>query len=481
MYFNSLNFFIFLSGVGLLYYLLPHRWQNRILLIASYFFYGCWDWRFLSLILISTTTDYFCGIKIHNQSNQEDKKRYLYISIGINLIILGFFKYWNFFAESFTGLLSSLGFGTNIPLLQVFLPLGISFYTFKTMSYSIDVFRRRIVPTYNFTDYALFVAFFPELTAGPIDQAKTLLPQISSERKFDRGQILAGLQLMLWGLFKKVFVADNLATLVGQIYGNPASTGMEYVVATWGFAFQIYADFSGYSDLAIGAGKCLGFKLTQNFALPYVAVNPSDFWRRWHISLSQWLREYLYIPLGGNKGGKWKTYRNLFLTMLLCGLWHGAAWNYVIWGGYHGILLCTHRLAIASKRKVEQIPISPVRHIGQIFITFQMVCLGWVFFRAQSLNEIKMVFISIFHPAMGSLEWLNILSKVFFFSGLLILEAVWGLVKELGISSGFARNFQAVAKFSHFPPLIKSAEYAVLIYLICCHGVRTQSFIYSQF
>ena len=322
MVFNSLTFFIFFGIVVGLYYVLSHRWQNRMLLLASYVFYGFWDWRFLSLILISTVTDYLCGIQIYNQPSSSGKRKYLYLCLIINLTLLCFFKYWNFFAESFVEVLSSLGVNANLKIISIILPIGISFYTFKTMSYSIDIYRGEIRPTYNFFDYALFVAFFPALIAGPIDRAKNLLFQIQNSRYVNKDKIFGGLQLIFWGLFKKVFVADNLGIIVDQIYNNPASTGAEYIVATWAFAFQIYGDFSGYTDMARGASMCLGIELTHNFKQPYLSINPSDFWRRWHISLSSWLRDYVYIPLGGNKKGKLKTYMNLFLTMLACGLWH---------------------------------------------------------------------------------------------------------------------------------------------------------------
>lgn len=480
MLFNSLNFFIFFCIVLSLYFILPHRWQNRMLLIASYIFYGWWDWRFLSLIFISTMTDYICGIKIFNQHSQHDKRKFLFISVTVHLTMLGIFKYWDFFAESFMALLLSLGININIRTLNIILPAGISFYTFKSISYTVDIYRGEVEPAYNFFDYALFVSFFPQLVAGPIDRAKKLLPQILNKRHFDRKRMSQGLNLIFWGLFKKVFVADNLAVIVDKVYGNPQATGTEYIIATWAFAFQIYGDFSGYSDIARGTAKCLGIELMRNFNNPYFAISPSDFWRRWHISLSSWLRDYLYIPLGGNKKGTLKTLRNLFLTMFLGGLWHGAAWNFVIWGIYHGVLLCIYR--IFGNGKLQNIQTFNLwTYMLKAFIMFQLTTIGWIFFRADSLDQIKLIFQQIVNSLWLTPEYIQMLPKVVFYSSFPFSVMAYHTIRELRPSWFSINKLLKYSQYSfqHLP--LKSLIYGVLIYLMLLYGAKAQTFIYFQF
>jgi len=335
--FNSLQFFLFFAVVYSLYLAFNHKWQNRMLLVASYVFYGTWDWRFLSLIVISTIIDYYCGIKIDEITDAKKRKQFLAISIVANLSMLGFFKYFNFFAENLQALCCFFGFQVQPHFLNIILPVGISFYTFQTMSYTIDIYKGQLKPTRKFFDFALFVSFFPQLVAGPIERASHLLPQILSKRKVTIDKFCEGCYLIFWGLFLKVFVADNLARLVDPIFASdPPYNGVKVLLGLYAFAFQIFGDFAGYSNIARGLGKCMGFDIMVNFNLPYFVTNPSDFWRRWHISLSTWLRDYLYIPLGGNKKGTLFTYRNLAITMFLGGLWHGAAWTFIIWGAYRG-------------------------------------------------------------------------------------------------------------------------------------------------
>jgi alginate O-acetyltransferase complex protein AlgI len=362
MPFNSFAFAVFLPTVLLLYWALPKRGQNLLLLGASYFFYGYWDWRFLSLLAISTVVDYTAALRIEREhggldsTSRRRKKVWLLASLCTNLGLLGFFKYFNFFADSFAELLASLGLTVNPMYLSVVLPVGISFYTFQTMSYTIDVYRGRMPATRRFFDFALYVSFFPQLVAGPIERAAVLLPQILNHRCFSRVQFLDGTHLIFWGLFKKVFVADNLAPVADRIFAAGSCSAAETLLAAYAFAFQIYCDFSGYSDIARGCAKCMGFELMLNFDHPYVAENPREFWQRWHISLSTWLRDYLYIPLGGNRGGNLLMYRNLALTMLLGGLWHGAAWTFVIWGAYQGVLLIGHRIIETIRKPSPPIP-----------------------------------------------------------------------------------------------------------------------------
>jgi alginate O-acetyltransferase complex protein AlgI len=383
MYFNSWKFIVFFLAVYTVYIILPrHRWQNLLLLASSYYFYSAWDWRFLSLILISTFVDYIAGIQIHNRTDEHSRRLFLALSVATNLGLLGFFKYFNFFAENLQAFLTSMGLDFASSRLDIILPVGISFYTFQTMSYTIDIYRRKLEPTHNFLDFALFVAFFPQLVAGPIERARRLLPQITNKRTIEPEQFRLGVWLIFWGLYKKVVIADNMAIIVEQVFLNSTSaTFLSCYLSIVAFAVQIYCDFSGYSDIARGCAKVLGFELMLNFNLPYFAKNPSEFWRRWHISLSTWLRDYLYISLGGNRKGEIRTYLNLFLTMLLGGLWHGAAWNFIWWGIYHGALLMGHRLLTRSKELVD-IRSSLWIQLSKTLVMFQFTLFGWLLFRA---------------------------------------------------------------------------------------------------
>jgi D-alanyl-lipoteichoic acid acyltransferase DltB (MBOAT superfamily) len=382
--FNSYAFWIFLAVVWTVYRCLPHRGQNLLLLAASYYFYGCWDWRFLPLILTTTLVSYFTALGIAASPGRRRRRQLLAISVTVSLGLLAFFKYWGFFTDSAAAMLAWLGFHADLNVLNIVLPVGISFYTFQTMSYTIDVYRGEIKATRCFTDYALYVAYFPQLVAGPIERSSSLLPQITQRRTRSQGDFAEGLYLVLLGLFLKVVVGDNLGFIANGVFGaEPGSlTGTEAMVGIYCFAFQIYGDFAGYSSIARGVSKWLGIDLMTNFRMPYLARNPAEFWRRWHISLSSWLRDYLYIPLGGNRGGPARTYRNLMLTMLLGGLWHGAGWTFLGWGALHGLLLCLYR-ALGHRCRL------PGRW-GRVLATlgfFQLVCLGWLFFRAGSFAQ----------------------------------------------------------------------------------------------
>ena len=337
MLFNSVNFALFLPIVFGLYWFVAARnlrFQNNLLLAASYFFYACWDYRFLFLLIFSTLLDYFTGLKMADADNPNKKKFWFWLSISVNLGFLGVFKYYNFFATSFAA-----AFGIeNVWTLKVILPVGISFYTFHGLSYVIDIYKNRIKPERNFTDYALFVSFFPLLVAGPIERATHLLPQILTKRQFDYSKAVDGLRQILWGLFKKIVIADTCADYANQIFNHSADySGSTLVVGAVFFAFQIYGDFSGYSDIAIGTARLFGIELLRNFAFPYFSRDIAEFWRRWHISLSSWFRDYLYIPLGGNKGGTMMKVRNTFIIFLVSGFWHGANWTFIIWGGLNAL------------------------------------------------------------------------------------------------------------------------------------------------
>jgi alginate O-acetyltransferase complex protein AlgI len=391
MLFNSVEFFIFFIIVYIAYLFLNQRWQNRLLLLASYYFYGSWDWRFLSLLWVSTVIDFFCGRAIQATSRKSQRRTYLTLSIATNLGILGFFKYFNFFAANLQTLFSAWGVTVHTGTLHIILPVGISFYTFQTMSYTIDIYRGKLKATNKFLDFALFVAFFPQLIAGPIERARHLLPQILSPRRVTAEKFYEGGYLIFWGLFQKVFVADNLARFVDPVFDWQGSfTPAQVLVALYAFSIQIFCDFAGYSNIARGIGKCLGFDIMVNFRLPYFAKNPSEFWKCWHISLSSWLKDYLYIPLGGNRRGTWQTYRNLFLTMLLGGLWHGASWKFVVWGMYQGGLLISHRLLKPVLARFD-FKKSSLRYklwlLVRIFSFYHLTCVGWLIFRAQTLHQ----------------------------------------------------------------------------------------------
>ncbi len=391
MLFNSLIFMVFMAVVLMIYYRLNHKHQNLFLLLASYFFYGSWDWRFTFLLLISTVVDFFVGRSLHVATEVNRRKMLLTISVCVNLGILGFFKYFNFFIDSAVGLLEFMNFESNRPVLNVILPVGISFYTFQTMSYTIDIYKKKMEPTRNMIDFALFVSFFPQLVAGPIERAKVLIPQVVRPRVVTKDDLITGLNLMAIGYFKKVAIADNMAPIVSNAFSSPGSlTSGELLTGLYAFSFQIYGDFSGYSDIARGVARLLGFELMINFNAPYLSRSITEFWRRWHISLSSWLRDYLYISLGGNRHGSLMTYRNLFLTMLLGGLWHGAAWTMVAWGAMHGIYLAVHKLLLGDKKLDVSWPNSFVGwlvNLVKIVITFHMVALTWIMFRASSFTS----------------------------------------------------------------------------------------------
>jgi D-alanyl-lipoteichoic acid acyltransferase DltB (MBOAT superfamily) len=391
MVFNSLHFVAFFVVVYALYRALPHRAQNAMLLAASYYFYAAWDWRFLGLLIGSTTVDYFCGLYIARQQTVRRRRAALLVSLSFNLGALGFFKYFNFFAASLHGIFGRLGWNLDFVTVEVLLPIGISFYTFMTISYVVDVYRRDIEPCGDFLDFALFVAYFPHLVAGPILRAAMLIPQIARPRTITALQVTEGLWLIGFGYFQKVFVADNLARVVDRAFGasgNP--TGLEVLLASYAFAFQILGDFAGYSNIARGVSKLMGIELNVNFLYPYFVRTPQEFWRHWHISLSTWLRDYLYIPLGGSRGSPARTYRNLLVTMVLGGLWHGAAWTFVLWGAYQGVVLVVHRLASGWLAGARAVTTRVGRLPGAVtaLLMFHVTCYGWLIFRARSVDQI---------------------------------------------------------------------------------------------
>ena len=473
MLFNTFQFAIFFIIVYGFYLLLDHKWQNRMLLAASYVFYGAWDWRFLFLIFISTVLDYICGIKIYENKDIKKRRLFLFFSIFGNLSILGFFKYFDFFASNLQFLISRLGFSIQPHFLHIILPVGISFYTFQTMSYTIDIYRGEINPTRRFLDFALFVAFFPQLVAGPIERAKRLLPQILSPRKLTLDKFYKGCYLILWGLFMKVFVADNLSRIVDPVFaGSNPYRGGEVLLALYAFSFQILCDFAGYSNIARGLGKCMGFDIMVNFNLPYFATNPREFWKRWHISLSSWLRDYLYIALGGNRKGSLMTYRNLAIAMLLDGLWHGASWTFVLWGAYQGILLITYRLLEPLLKRIpspKSVLTKNVWFFIRVIFFFHLTCVGWLLFRANSLTQAIEMFKSIFSNFYFT-GYMSILIPLLFYLWLLWLIQIF--------------QFRTKNLFFIFntPFWIRSTFYLFIFYLMLGFGARdAYKFIYFQF
>ena len=387
MNFDSLESFVLLIATLAAFYGLPRRWRGAVLLAASLAFYGAWSVPFIGLIVISAGVDYLAGVEIARTAEQRRRKLWLVLSMATNLAILSFFKYAGFFIDTLHAFLPEV-----LPKargLDVALPAGISFYTFQSMSYTIDVYRRRIAPARSFFDFFLFVLYFPQLIAGPIERFGHLMPQLErvDAAKVDRRDVAVALLLIGWGLVKKMVIADNLAAVVADPYANPEAHGAAALLAaTYAFAFQIFCDFSAYSDIARGTALLFGVKLIRNFRLPYLARNPSDFWKRWHVSLSEWIRDYLYIPLGGNRGGPMRTVFNLFVTMALAGLWHGAAWHYVVWGIYHGLLLGLQRLLAPLLRPLLGLLPESAADALRIVLTFHLVAIGWVFFRAENVD-----------------------------------------------------------------------------------------------
>ena len=402
MLFNSGEFIIFFPLVALLYFAIPYKWRWGLLLVASYYFYMCWKPEYIVLIIASTAIDYGTGLRMGRLKEKVRRRKYLILSLCTNLGLLFAFKYFNFFNDSARAVFNQFNLFYGVPTFSVLLPVGISFYTFQTLSYSIDVYRGNREAESHFGIFALYVAFFPQLVAGPIERSTHLLPQFLEKHEFDYIRVTNGLKRMAWGLFKKVVIADRLAVYVNQVYNNPTEYhGAHIWIATYFFAFQIFCDFSGYSDIAIGAAEVMGYRFMENFRRPYLAQSIAEFWKRWHISLSTWFRDYLYIPLGGNRVGKWRWYYNLFIVFVISGLWHGANWTFIIWGALHGfylifaILSAKTRRQFAARSGLDRFPIA-LAYIKRI-ITFHLVCFAWIFFRSNSVGDAFMLVGNLFH------------------------------------------------------------------------------------
>lgn len=467
MVFNSLVFVYFFITVYAMYRCFGLRGQNLLLLLASYAFYAYWDWRFLGLILFSTVVDYICGYMMPN-GHVRRKRVLLIISLCVNLGLLGFFKYYGFFIQSFNAFLISLGIEISTASLNVILPVGISFYTFQSLSYTIDIYRGELQPEPNFLRFALFVSFFPQLVAGPIERAKTLLPQLQKKRVICRDDIFEGLWFIYWGYYLKIFMADNLAPLVDNAFAHSNQiSGLEALLSLYAFAFQIFGDFAGYSSIAIGLARLMGIRLMTNFLFPYVVSNPSDFWRNWHISLSSWLRDYLYISLGGNRTTPLRVYRNIMLTMLLGGLWHGASWIFVIWGLYQGFILIVHRLWSRSSLSLSVY----IPRLLLVLFMFHVTCLGWLIFRASSFMEINNFLVAIgtrlFDPTANGVVMLKQLC-VFTIPVILISSIQYFNGHRISIS-----NYPIIIRIA-----IVSIMYVTLLFL---GEFGAKQFIYFQF
>lgn len=482
MLFNSFSFAIFFPVIFVLYWFFTQkdfRKQNVLLLLASYYFYACWDWRFMFLLIFSTLLDYYTGIKIYESKQKTTKKFWLWLSISINLGFLAVFKYYNFFATSLTDGLSLLGVRVNLSTLQVILPVGISFYTFHGLSYVIDLYKDRIKPEYNFVDYSVFVSFFPLLVAGPIERATHLLPQIGKARTFDYEKALDGMRQILWGLFKKVVIADNCAVFANTIFNTSSHySGSTHVLGALFFTFQIYCDFSGYSDIALGTARLLGIELLKNFSFPYFSRDIAEFWRRWHISLSSWFKDYLYIPLGGSKGGTAAKIRNTFIIFIVSGFWHGANWTFIAWGLLNAlfimpsIILNTNRnnLDIVAKGKL----LPTFKELMQVVSTFALSVFAWIFFRAESMSHAltfcrtifsNTIFTKPHFPGIDS-------SYIFLFLILIFLSIEWiGREQPFAISK-FATKWKRPFRWAFY--------YALLISILWFSG-KEQQFIYFQF
>jgi alginate O-acetyltransferase complex protein AlgI len=482
MLFNSLDFAIFLPIVFLLYWFVVQKnlkLQNTLIVVASYIFYGWWDWRFLSLIIFSTVVDYLIGQRLRTEVKQPKRKVLLWTSIVVNLGFLGFFKYYNFFLENFVDTFSLFGMQINANSLNIILPVGISFYTFQTLSYTIDVYKKKLEPTKDFMAFSAFVCFFPQLVAGPIERATNLLPQFYKKRTFEYHNAVDGMRQMLWGLFKKVVIADNCAEFANQIFNNSADmNGSTLVLGAIFFTFQIYGDFSGYSDIAIGVSRLFGFDLKQNFATPYFSRDIAEFWRRWHISLSTWFRDYLYIPLGGSRGGNWMKVRNTFAIFLVSGFWHGANWTFIIWGALNAIYFLPLLLTNSNRnnlRVVNEGKIFPsLKEFIAMLSTFALTVFAWIFFRAENIEHAFDYISTILSNSLFQFPSFNDIPKalITLFLILFFIIIEW---------NGRFEKYAIEKMFLEKSFIIRYAFYFLLIFMIFYFKGNNSEFIYFQF
>lgn len=499
MLFNSVSFLLFLPIVFLLYWFVTNRnlkWQNALIVGASYIFYGWWDWRFLLLIAFTTLCSYFSGtiiLRLRTKQNDKDKnplsiKWITIANILINLLILGFFKYFNFFITSFVELFSMFGITLHASTLKIILPVGISFYTFQALSYTIDVYRKKIEPTSDLLAFFAFISFFPQLVAGPIERATQLLPQFQQKRHFDYHKAADGCRQMLWGFFKKIAIADTCAIYVNEVFANYSSAnGSTLLIAAVLFSFQIYGDFSGYSDIAIGCAKLFGIKLMRNFNVPYFSRDIAEFWRRWHISLTTWFRDYIYIPLGGSRTTKAKIVRNTFIIFLVSGFWHGANWTFIAWGGYHALLflplillgknrkytdvVATQQLADGTTKR-KYIP--NIKEILQMLFTFVFVVIGWIIFRSENITQ-------AFDYLAGMLSFNTLKASYRFFINSNVAISAWLIVFMLIVEWLQRDKPHALTLNPNTHTCIRYAIYAIMLFLLIFFYGKNETFIYFQF
>lgn len=483
MLFNSIDFVIFLPIVFLLYWFVANKnlkLQNFLIVVASYIFYGWWDWRFLSLILFSTLVDYSVGRRLLNEENTAKRKILLWVSILVNFGFLGFFKYYNFFLDNFVTAFSFFGKQINAQGLNIILPVGISFYTFQTLSYTIDVYKRKLEPTKDFIAFSAFVSFFPQLVAGPIERATNLLPQFYKKRIFEYDKAVDGLRQILWGLFKKIVIADNSAQIANEIFNNSTDySGSTLLLGALFFTFQIYGDFSGYSDIAIGTSRLFGFDLKQNFAFPYFSRDIAEFWRRWHISLSTWFRDYLYIPLGGSRGGTWMKIRNTFAIFIISGFWHGANWTFIVWGILNAVYFLP--LLLLKKNRTNTNTVGQEKHLPsikeflQIGLTFSLTILAWVFFRAESIEHALSYLSTIFSKSLLSFPRFPLINLAF---NTLILITIFVVIEWVGRNKQYAIENTFNIKHNY---LRYSLYIAIVIAIMVMGNFNENQFIYFQF
>ncbi len=478
MIFNSLDFAIFLPIVFVVYWFVVNknlRLQNLVVVAASYIFYGWWDWKFLSLIIFSTIVDYFVGIGLGKNELPRRRKLLLWTSITVNLGLLGVFKYYNFFLENFVSAFSFFGASVQANTLNIILPVGISFYTFQTLSYSIDIYRRKLEPTKDFMAFSAFVCFFPQLVAGPIERATNLLPQFKKNRVFEHDKAVDGLRQILWGLFKKIVIADTCATYANTIFnGSELFSGSTLVLGALFFTFQIYCDFSGYSDIAIGTSRLFGFHLNRNFAFPYFSRDIAEFWRRWHISLSTWFRDYLYIPLGGSRGGTWMKVRNTFVIFLVSGFWHGANWTFIVWGALNAIYFLPLLLLGNNRKNLDIVAqntwLPSLKELLQMGSTFVLTVLAWIFFRAENMTHALSYLGEIFSSSI--ITYPEVFPKK-----MLVLLLVFIGVEWIGRKREYAiENIKT--SFHTYPRWV---AYGLLLATIFYYAGQEQQFIYFQF
>ena len=478
MLFNSITFAIFYPIIFILYWFIFNKnlkVQNILLLVASYFFYACWDWRFLFLLLFSTVLDYYTGLKIEDAKTPKARKIWLWISVGTNLGFLGFFKYYNFFVDSFANFLEVFGVQVNPWTLAIILPVGISFYTFHGLSYVIDIYLKRIKAERDFIDYGLFVSFFPLLVAGPIERATHLLPQLKKNRVFDYAKGVDGARQILWGLFKKVVIADNCAVYANDIFANSAEmSGSTLLLGALLFTFQIYGDFSGYSDIALGTARLLGIELLKNFNFPYFSRDIAEFWRRWHISLSSWFRDYIYIPLGGSKGGNYMRIRNTFIIFIVSGFWHGANWTFIIWGALNAVFILPSIIMKTNRNNMEIVAkgklLPSLREFIAMSITFALTVLAWIFFRAESVTHAI--------EYIGGMFNMSLFTKPTILPfKILVLIAFFMFIEWLGREGNYALH----RLLDKWPVALRYAFYYLLIIMLFLFAGEEEQFIYFQF